>query len=255
MRTTNRMKAKMYAGEPAIGVQVSFFAPQIVEMLGLLGIDWVMLDCEHGSLSDESVEIMAMAALASGTTPIARPRANRPEYILRVLDAGCLGVQVPHVNTADEARAVVESVKYAPLGKRGIAAPRAAGYGALAGGRKEYIEWSNRETLVCVQIEEVEALRNLDQILKVEGIDVFFIGPSDLSQSMGYGDNPGHPEVLKAIQDGFKKILGVGKLAGISGNDESLKRYADMGVRYLYTHANRYLGDGARKTLATFGRK
>jgi 4-hydroxy-2-oxoheptanedioate aldolase len=227
----------------------------VVEILGLVGIDWVMLDCEHGSLSDESVELMAMAALASGITPIARPRANRPEYILRVLDAGCLGVQVPHVNTAEEAQAVVESVKYAPLGKRGIAAPRAAGYGALLGGRKEYIEWSNRETLVCVQMEEAEALRNLDEIIKVPNIDVFFIGPSDLSQSMGYADNPGHPEVVKAIEKGFEKILKAGKIGGISGNDEGLTRYAAKGVHYLYTHSNRYMGDGARKTLAAFGRK
>src|SRR5690348_5905894 len=98
------MKAKLAAGEPAFGVSVMFPSPQVVEILGALGFDWVLLDCEHGSLTPESVELLAMAAEASGMTPIARPATRSAEHISQVLDRGVLGVQVPHVVTAEHAR-------------------------------------------------------------------------------------------------------------------------------------------------------
>jgi len=101
------MKEKLLGGGPAFGVSVMFPSPQVVEMIGGLGFDWVLIDCEHGSISPESVEVMAMAAELSGITPIARPRMNSPEAILEVMDRGVLGVQVPHVNTAADARRAV----------------------------------------------------------------------------------------------------------------------------------------------------
>ncbi|HVC11165.1 MAG TPA: aldolase/citrate lyase family protein, partial [Burkholderiales bacterium] len=141
----NTMKRKLLAGEAALGVSLMIPSPQLVEMLGALGFDWVLLDCEHGTLSAESVELMAMAAEASGMTAIARPATRSAEHILRVLDRGVLGVQVPHVNPAEEARAVVRAVKYHPLGSRGLAAgTRAATYdahGALA----DYVRAANEE--------------------------------------------------------------------------------------------------------------
>jgi len=118
-----------------------------------------------------------------------------------------MGVQVPHVNTATDARRVVESAKYHPQGTRGLAAatrPARYGYGLSMA---EYTAQANRETLVCVQIEEVEALRNLDEILRVDGVDVFFVGPSDLSQSMGYPGRADAPQVRCAIDDAFARIV------------------------------------------------
>jgi hypothetical protein len=161
----NRMKAKLLAGQPAFGVSVMVPSPQVVEMVGKLGFDWVLIDCEHGGISAESVELMAMAAETGGATPIARPWTNSAEAILQVMDRGVLGVQVPHVNTAADARRAVEAVKFHPQGTRGLAAgTRPANYGfGLA--MSEYVARANRETLVCVQLEEEEALRNLDQIL------------------------------------------------------------------------------------------
>ncbi|MBI3918050.1 MAG: hypothetical protein HY322_13700 [Betaproteobacteria bacterium] len=127
----NRMKEKLRAGEPVFGVSVMIPSPQIVEMVGAAGFDWVLLDCEHGTLTLESVELMAMAAEACGITAIARPVTRSPEHILQVLDRGVLGVQVPHVNTAEDARRVVAAVKFHPLGQRGLAAgTRAAAYDA-----------------------------------------------------------------------------------------------------------------------------
>lgn len=119
------MKARLAAGEPAFGASVMFPSPQIVEMLGAFGFDWVLLDCEHGSLTAESVELMALAAQASGMTPIARPATKNAEDIARVLDRGVQGVQVPHVVTAEDARAIVQAVKYHPSGD-GVSPPARA---------------------------------------------------------------------------------------------------------------------------------
>jgi 4-hydroxy-2-oxoheptanedioate aldolase len=126
----NKMKEKLLSGKPAFGVSVMIPSPQVVEMIGRLGFDWVLLDCEHGTLALESLELMIMAAEASGITPIVRPEAKDPNVILRVMDRGALGVQVPHVNTAADARHVVQSVKFHPLGNRGLAAgTRPSNYG------------------------------------------------------------------------------------------------------------------------------
>ena len=246
----NRMKEKLLSGQPAFGVSVMFPSPQIVEIVGRLGFDWVLLDCEHGSIVPDQVELMAMAAELAGLTPIARPWTNSPEAILRLMDRGAMGVQVPHVNTASDARRAVESVKFHPLGNRGLAAgtrPARYGFGVSA---PDYVAEANRETLVCVQLEEVEALRNLDEILMVEGVDVFFVGPSDLSQSMGHPGQSEVPEVREAIRKTFATIVGAGKIAGSAGNAQAIRGYLDQGVRYLYTHLTTLLGSGSREFLA-----
>ena len=116
----NRMKSKLLSGQPAFGVSVMFPSPHIVDIVGRLGFDWVLIDCEHGSISLESVELMVMAAETAGVTPIARPPVNSFESIGQLMDRGVMGVQVPHVNTAEDARRAVESVKYHPLGNEGL---------------------------------------------------------------------------------------------------------------------------------------
>ena len=245
----NAMKEKIARGEPALGASVMFPSPQIVEMLAYAGFDWVLIDCEHGTISPESVEVMVMAAEVSGITPIARPAKNSPEAILQVLDRGAMGVQVPHINTADDARRAVEAVKYHPLGERGLAAgSRPAGYGyglAMA----DYVQEANRETLVCVQLEEAEAIRNVESILQVEGVDVFFIGPSDLSQSMGYPGRADAPPVREAIDRTFAAIVAAGKVPGSAGNTVATQRYLGQGVQYLYTHLTTLLGSASAEFL------
>ncbi|MFQ5542174.1 MAG: HpcH/HpaI aldolase/citrate lyase family protein [Candidatus Binatia bacterium] len=245
----NRMKEKLLSGQPAFGVSVMFPSPQIVEMIGKLGFDWVLIDCEHGSISPESVELMAMAAELTGITPIARPWTNSPEAILRVMDRGVMGVQVPHVNTAADARRVVGAVKYHPLGDRGLAAgTRPANYGFDLT-TADYIETANRETLVCVQLEEEEALYNLGEILQVEDVDVFFIGPSDLSQSMGYPGRSDAAEVRKAMEKAFATIAAAGKAPGSAGNVQATLNYLRKGVLYLYTHLTTLLASASAEFL------
>lgn len=238
----NQMKAKLLSGKPAFGVSIMIPCPQLVEMVGRLGFDWVLIDCEHGTISLETVEILAMAAEATGITPIARPRTKDPNDILDVMDRGVMGVQVPHVNTAEDARQVVEAIKYYPLGKRGLAAgTRPADYG-FGGSMDRYVEVSNRETLVCVQLEEEAAINNADEILAVDHVDVFFIGPSDLSQSMGFPGNPKAPPVKDAMDTTFGKIISAGKIAGTPGSIDNIKSVLDRGILYTYTHVTKLIG-------------
>ncbi|MGZ8211198.1 MAG: HpcH/HpaI aldolase family protein [Burkholderiales bacterium] len=247
------MKEKLHAGEPAFGVSVMIPSPQIVEMIAAAGFDWVLLDCEHGTLTLESVELMAMAAEASGITAIARPSTRSPEHILQVLDRGVMGVQVPHVNTAAEAREVIAAVKYHPIGRRGLAAgTRAAVYDAH-GTLADYVKAANDATLIAIQLEDEPAIENIDELLRVDGIDVFFIGPSDLSQAMGHPGNPRAPRVAEAIDTSFRKMRAAGRIPGTPATAENVRDVLDKGVRYVYTHLPRLLASSAKAYLNARG--
>ena len=237
----NRMKEKLSAGEPAFGVSVMIPSPQVVEMIGAAGFDWVLLDCEHGTLTLESVELMAMAAEACGITAIGRPQTRSAEHILQILDRGVMGVQVPHVNTAEEARAVVAAVKYHPAGRRGLAAgTRAAAYDAH-GTLAEYVKAANDATLIAIQLEDALAIENIDALLAVEDIDVFFIGPSDLSQALGHPGNPKAPVVAHAIESSLAKMRAAGRTPGMPASADNVRELLGKGVRYVYTHLPRLL--------------
>jgi 4-hydroxy-2-oxoheptanedioate aldolase len=243
--TPNQMKTKFASQEPAFGLSIMFPSPQMIEMAAGLGFDWVLIDCEHGSISLESVEHLIMAAEAAGLTPVVRPPTKAAKEIQQVMDLGAMGVQVPHVITAEDAREAVAAVKYHPQGSRTMAAGlRAQGYG-LSMGNDDYIETANRETLVCVQIEDAEALENVDEILKVEGIDVFFIGPSDLSQSLGYPGNPKAPPVAKAIEETLQKIVTADQTPGMPASTGAVQSVIGKGVRYIYTHIPKLLTTAA----------
>lgn len=243
---SNRMKAKFAAGEPAFGLSVMIPSPQIVESAAGLGFDWVLIDCEHGTVALESMELMVMAAEAAGVTPIVRPRTNSASDILQAMDRGAMGVQIPHIKSADEARAAVAAVKFHPQGDRGLAAgTRASGYG-LRGTMGDFVAEANKATLVCIQIEDEEALHHLDEILKVDGIDVFFIGPSDLSASMGHPGDPKAPRVAKAIEEALGKIVAAGKTPGMPAATDAVQGVRGKGVRYIYTHLPAIMGAGAK---------
>lgn len=245
----NVMKSRLLAGQPALGCSVMFPSAQIIEMLGYAGFDWVLLDCEHGSLSPADVELMAMAADAAGIIAIARPRTNSSADIQSVMDRGVMGVQVPHVNTAEDARRAVSAVKFGSGSGRGLAAgtrPDNWGLGARAA---DFTAAANEQSLVCVQLEHEAAIRNVDEILKVEGIDVFFIGPSDLSQSMGFPGTPSAPPVDNAINETLKKIVGAGKTPGMPAAADNVARLLGSGVRYIYTHVPKLIGAGATAFL------
>jgi 2-keto-3-deoxy-L-rhamnonate aldolase RhmA len=168
------------------------------------------------------------------------------EHILQVLDRGVMGVQVPHVNTAADAREVVQAVKYHPGGQRGLAAgTRAAVYDAH-GTLADYVRAANEQTLIAIQLEEREAIDNLDDLLKVDGVDVFFIGPSDLSQSMGHPGNPKAAPVAEAINLSFERIVAAGRIPGTPATAENVAGVLKQGVRYIYTHVPRLIAASAK---------
>jgi 4-hydroxy-2-oxoheptanedioate aldolase len=245
----NRMKEKLRAGEPVFGVSVMIPSPQIVEMIAAAGFDWVLIDCEHGSISPADVEVMAMACDAVGITPIARPKTNSASDIQGVMDRGVMGVQVPHINTAEDARRAVASVKFGPGAARGLAAGTRPDRWGLGARMPDFTQAANAQSLVCVQLEHEAALRNIDSILAVDGIDVFFIGPSDLSQSMGYPGNPSAAPVAEAIAGALQRIVAAGRTPGMPATPENLAEVTGKGCKYIYTHLPRLLGIGAAAFL------
>ncbi len=246
----NRMKAAIAEGRPQLGCSMMFPSAPLVEMLGRAGFDWVLLDCEHGSLSLADVEIMSMAADAVGITAIARPRSNDAADIQSVLDRGVAGVQIPHINTADDARRAVAAVKFGPGAGRGLAAGTRPDRWGIGGKMTDFAAQANAQSLVCVQLEHHEAIANADAILRVPGIDVFFIGPSDLSQSMGYPGDPKAKPVADAIATTLAKINAAGLAPGMPATTETLPDVLASGCHYIYTHLPRVLGAGAAGFLA-----
>ncbi len=251
---TNHMKALLAAGRPALGCSVMIPSPQVVEMVAAAGFDWVLIDMEHGTIGRESAELMVMAADAAGISPVIRPRSNAPAEVSAAMDRGAAGVQVPHVNSAADARAAVAAVRFGPGDNRGLAAGTRPDRYGLGAAMPDFVEAANAESLVCVQLEHEAAIRNLDEILATEGVDVFFIGPSDLSQSMGHPGDPKAPPVSAAIESALAGIAAAGRTAGMPATAETLDRVLGSGVTYVYTHLPKLLGLGARAFLENAGR-
>jgi 2-keto-3-deoxy-L-rhamnonate aldolase RhmA len=247
---TNQMKARLQAGKPALGCSIMIPSPQMVEMAAHAGFDWVLIDMEHGTIGLETAELMCMAAEARGITPIVRPRNNASAEITSVMDRGAAGVQVPHINTADDARRALAAVKFGPGDNRGLAAgTRPDSYG-LANAMPDFVRDANAQSLVCIQLEHAKAIENVDALLAVDDIDVYFIGPSDLSQSMGHPGNPKAPPVKDAIDKTLARIVAAGKAPGMPATADNLQQVIASGVRYIYTHLPKLFGAGANAFLA-----
>lgn len=229
----NMLKEKIRNGESAIGIFVKLTDPAVPELLALAGFDFFVLDTEHVAVDREQLTNIVRAADAAGITPIVRVRENQQVEILQNLDLGYAGVQVPNVDTAQEARDLVSYVKYTPLGVRGLSpSVRACDYGTC--GVQEYIDAANDNTMVISHCETKTCVENLDEVLKVEGIDVIFIGPMDLSQSYGVPGNTADPEVKAAIETVTAKTLAAGKAVGtVAGTPEAAKNLIAKGVQYI----------------------
>jgi 4-hydroxy-2-oxoheptanedioate aldolase len=242
----NTLKAKLELGKPSTIVAPYATSAGLVELLGHMGFDGVFLDGEHGPASWEDLEHMVRAAEVAGYTPIVRVQEGDPATITRALDRGAGGVQVPHVNTAGQAEAVVQHAKYAPLGHRGWSGWR----GVWDVDPHEYARMANGQTLVAIMLEEVEALDNLDEILRVENVDVFFVAPGDLAQSMGLPGQTNHPTVSAAIDDALRRIRAAGRTAGALTTPATLDHYLEMGVLYLYVGLDALLRPAAAEFVA-----
>jgi 4-hydroxy-2-oxoheptanedioate aldolase len=246
----NLLKEKLGRGDIATGVVISEAAPHSAEIFGLLGFDWLFIDCEHSPMSVESVTQLVMAAELRGITPIVRVPQNVPEIILRYLDSGVMGIIVPGVASAEDARKSVEAVKYPPEGDRGLAGVRAADFG-LSGPLGDYTKAANKETMILADIESREGVEAVGEIVEVDGIDGVIMGANDLSKSLGVLGQTAHPLVLEAAG----KILAAAKRAGkpvgaIVRGGETPKDYIEKGYRMVITSMTGILVAGSRQFLA-----
>ena len=225
MPRPNLFKHALAAGQAQIGLWSALPSPYITEMLAGAGYDWVMLDTEHAP-SDVPLMLQQLQALDAAQQPrptsaVVRPAWNDPVLIKRYLDIGAQTLLVPFVQTADEAQDAVDAMRYAPIGIRGMGgSTRASNYGRDA----RYIADADQELCLLVQVETAQALDRIEDIAAVDGVDGIFIGPADLSASMGYPGQPRHPEVNAAIDDAIRRIRAAGKAPGILMVDETRAR-------------------------------
>src|SRR5207249_1248366 len=236
----NRVKQKLAAGEVAL-VLSGTNDPDLIDQLGPLHPDGIWLEGEHGGVDYADLGNLTRACDLWGMTSVVRVMDNDYATIYRTLDRGAQGIVVPHVNTRAEAEAVVEAGKFAPLGKRGMFTSR-QGFGV-----GDYLKAANDQSLLIVLIEDIVAVKHLDEILKVDHIDVFFVAPGDLATSMGQIGNMGHPEVQKTIDGALSRIVQAGRTAGMLVNTANVERYTRLGVRALMTSFFPWVQSGVKE--------
>ena len=228
----DRLRGKLAGGQPAIGIFSKVLDSAFVEAAGLAGLDFIILDNEHGHSSLETIHNHVRAARLGGVTSIVRVKGTDAHAIGSALDSGAGGVQVPNVETAEQARAAVQAARFHPLGARGVCRfVRAADYGARD--RADYFSGSN-ECVLVLQVEGLEGVANLDAILAVPGFDVLFVGPYDLSQAAGKPGQIDAPEVRALIDRIAATAKAAGKALGIfCDTPEALARYREQGIAYI----------------------
>ena len=230
------VKIEIKKNNPMLGIFISWPSPQLVEISAANGFDFVIIDGEHGTIGPNgAIENMIMAAYASGIYPIVRVPNLIGSSILQPSDMGAKGIHAPLVNTKEDAIKVIESSKYPPMGKRGYAGvTRAGSYGFYSEERRIFLDKKNKETLIIVSIETKESVSNLDEILSVPGIDAVFIGPNDLSMSLGYPGEMDNPVVVNTIKKIIKKTLKAGVQIGtLAINPQQTKECISRGATYL----------------------
>jgi 4-hydroxy-2-oxoheptanedioate aldolase len=246
----NSLKKRLAEGKAAYGVISPTTDPVVCEYVGLCGMDFYIMDAEHGALSISEVAHMIRACEAVGITPLARINSLDEKMILQYFDAGCMGVMMPGTNTAAQCRQLVEYVKYHPQGKRGLGPVRSANYMAGKLSQAEYLQFSNEQTLVLPMIESIECLDNLHEMVKVQGVDGFILGPRDLALSMGFTDGPAHEEVKKIINEAIAIVTGAGKIFGtVAATAEQAKDLTDKGATLLLNSVQGLLTSGIKSFM------
>jgi 4-hydroxy-2-oxoheptanedioate aldolase len=247
----NPFKAALLEGRLQVGLWSGLSSNITVEVLANSGFDWLLLDTEHSPNELPMVHAQLQAISHGKAHPIVRPPWNDTVTIKRYLDLGVQTLLIPFVQDADEARAAVAATRYPPLGVRGYsAAARASDYGRV----KDYPLQCEEHLCVLLQVETPEALANIETIAAIDGVDGIFIGPGDLSASMGFIGQPMHPTVVAAIEDAIARILACGKAAGILVGDEKLaKHYIDIGCTFVAVGSDiGILARGAEALAAKF---
>ncbi len=251
---TNPFKRAIAAGELQIGLWQALANGYTAELCATAGFDWLLFDCEHAP-NDVPVLLAQLQAIAPYRShPVARLPNHDPSLIKRYLDIGVQTLLVPYVESAAQAEALVRATRYPPAGIRGVAGGlvRASRWGAIP----DYLAHADDEICLIVQIESLPGLEAASDIVAVDGIDGVFIGPADLSASMGFRGQPGHPDVSAAVHRLIETVRSAGKAAGTLTLDEALaQRWIDAGCSFVAVGTDVALLRGAAMSLAgRFGR-
>ena len=248
----NRFKAGLESGNTQFGLWLGIPDTSVAEMLAGAGFDWLVVDHEHGpfELRDVMAHLQAMAPY--DVAPIVRPVDDNPALLKKMCDIGAQSFVVPMVDTAEQAADIVAAVKYPPEGRRGLGTSmaRSARWNTVP----EYLQKANDEIVVIVQAETTTAIDNLEAIANTDGVDGVFIGPSDLSASMGHVGNAGHPEVVETVSNGLRTIRAAGKHAGLLCLDQSMvEHFIASGANFVGVGVDALLiGNSARSLAAKY---
>ena len=247
----NAFKQALARGERQIGLWSGLASPIVAEILAGAGFDWLVIDGEHGP-NDISTLLPQLQAMRGGTAePVFRVPWNDAVIIKRALDVGARSLLIPFVQNVEESRRAVAAARYPPLGIRGVSVgPRANDFGRI----RNYHRNAHLDTCVLVQIETRAALKEIEAIAAVEGIDGIFIGPSDLAADFGQLGNPKHPEVQAAIREAAKRIRAAGKAAGtLAGNVDDVEELLSLGFNFTAAGSDvGILARGAEGVAARF---
>ncbi len=213
----NLTKQKLQNDQPVYGVLSTSDDPQLAELFGIAGFDFYMLDAEHGLIDPTQAVNVIRACERTNITPLVRIGPKDPKLVLQYLDAGMMGVMMPGLESVEEVQMLVDAVKYAPVGKRGMGISRASAYTAYTGATApEFIRFSNEQTMVIIQFEDTKLLEKFPAMCAVDGLDACVVGPRDLSLNMGFPDGHNHPEVQTVIDQAIAIMKTAGITAGIT---------------------------------------
>jgi len=245
------LKSRLIRGDNVVGTWCVLPTGDAVEAICHAGLDFVIIDLEHGPHSFETASNMARAAQVAGASALVRVPANQQELILRALEIGSDGVVVPQIEDPSSAQIATSSAKYFPEGCRGFS-PFTRSGGFSAHGVEDLAQRKNADTLCTLLVEGVTGIENLDGILEIPGIDVIYIGTYDLCQSAGHPGNPDHPEVLRLLETCVEKIVGAGKTVGcLAQSTEQAIRWHRMGIAFVALKADvALLSDTVRAAVA-----
>lgn len=252
---SNRVRQNLLAGKATIGCFMGLGSPNVAELLAHAGFDWLVIETEHNGLDSAEVEHMLMAISGTETVPIVRIPSSEPVFIQRALDMGALGIVVPLVRTADEARAIVRATRYPPLGSRSFGPLRASHYGR---DNADYLARANDQMLVVLILETKEAVENLEEIIAVPGVDALYLGPFDLCLSLGLDPmRQPYPEIEAIAMRAVTLCHQHGKAMGMgAGSPDDLLARRTQGVTMLgYGTDYSLLMNAARAGITAFARE
>ena len=241
------LKKDLLSGRVSLGTWVTIANPDVPDILEALGFDWLVFDTEHAPIGAETLAKMIQSVDGEKVCPIVRVGAIDQYMIKSALDMGAHGVVCPLVNSEAEAREAARFVKYPPAGVRGVAPRKAADYGLSSA---EYIRTANDQTLLVAQIETRESVENVERILSVKEVDVAFVGPTDLTMSLGLLDDRSNPKVLEAMKKVIASCEAHGKVPGtLAATPEEAKRAVALGFRFIGLGSDTRFMIGGAKTF------